>query len=397
MAGTAERPMTPLDDSTGAQPEESAQGDGFPAKGTWGSPFTPAAVAFQSKLRVNGDTDPPRRPAVGGGRLDQAVMDVCLITGGAGFIGSHLVKALLASKRVVRVLDNLSTGSLANLGRCAGHVEMVVADLEDLDVVREMVEGVDVVFHLAAAPPEDTAFHLSGFPWQCDVGTAHVLLASRDAGVRRVVYASSTQVYGRGPTSPRTETDLLAPASSFAIAKLSDEQTCSAFTLQCGLETVRLRYSNVFGPRQSPSSPQARFVFEALTALLAGEKPVLEGNALEPLDLIFVEDVVQAALAAAVTPGISGRVYNIAQGQMTNASTVVNLLNDLLGTRLNCLPTGRPLEEELQNRVDISRAGIELGFSPTVDLRNGLLRCLRSFSARMAMRTRQDVQRLTEA
>src|SRR5438477_5343864 len=170
-------------------------------------------------------------------------MDVCLVTGGAGFIGSHLVKALVARNHVVRVLDNFSTGSLANLGRCARQVELVVGDLADVALVREMVEGVDVVFHLAAALPEEFPLGYSGFTTPCDRGAAHVLLASRDYRVRRVVYASSTQVYGRGPGGPKAETDCVAPASQYALTKLCGEQSCKAFTEPGGLATVRLRYS----------------------------------------------------------------------------------------------------------------------------------------------------------
>jgi UDP-glucose 4-epimerase len=324
-------------------------------------------------------------------------MEVYLVTGGAGFIGSHLVKALVARGHAVRVLDNLSTGSPANLGRYVHHVELIVGDLGDLDLVRELVEGVDAVFHLAAPPPDEPAHGPASFPRQCDLGTAHVLLASRDSRVRRVLYASSTQVYGGGPAAPRAETDSVAPASPLALAKLSGEQSCAAFTLQYGLETVRLRYSNVFGPRQPAASPHARFVAEAMTALLAGEKPVVEGTGLEPQDLILVDDVVQATLAAAAAPGASGRVYNIARGRTTNALEVVDALNDLLGTRLDALPTGRPVEEESQNLIDISRARAELGFSPSVDLRGDLARCVRSFSGGWAAGMIPIVERLTEA
>jgi UDP-glucose 4-epimerase len=324
-------------------------------------------------------------------------MDVYLVTGGAGFIGSHLVKALVARGHAVRVLDNFSTGSPANLGRCVRQVELIVGDLGDLALVRELVEGVDVVCHLAAPPPDESAYGPPGFPRQCDIGTGHVLLASRDSRVRRVVYASTTQVYGRAAGAARAETDSVVPASPLALAKLSGEQSCAAFTLQYGLETVRLRYSNVFGPRQPAASPHARFVVDAVTALLAGEKPVVEGTGLEPQDLVLVDDVVQATLAAAAAPAASGRVYNVARGRMTNALEVVDALNDLLGTRLDALPTGRPVEEEVQNVVDISRARAELGFSPSADLRGDLARCVRTYSGGWAAGPLPVIERLTEA
>jgi UDP-glucose 4-epimerase len=322
-------------------------------------------------------------------RFERDIMEVCLVTGGAGFIGSHLVKALVARKRPVRVLDNLSTGSLANLGRCASECEVIVGDLEDLDLVREVVDGVGVVFHLGASSPETSSFRSSDDPAQCDLETAHVLLASRDCGVRRVIYASSTQVYGRRSREPRAETDSVAPVTAYARAKLGGEQSCAAFTHKYGLETVRLRYSNVFGPRQTPSSPHARIVPDALASMLLGQPPLLEGSGLEPQDLIDVEDVVQANLLAAEAPSGSGRVYNIAQGRATNSQEIVDVLNALLDTHLAGVPTNCLLEEELQNRI-------ELGFQPTSDLSKSLARFVRSFAGEVVVGPRQGARRLTE-
>jgi UDP-glucose 4-epimerase len=204
-----------------------------------------------------------------------------------------------------------------------------------------------------------------------------VLIAGRDCGVRRVVYASSTQVYGRSGAAPRSETDAPAPGTPFAQGKLSGEQSCTDFTLHYGLETVRLRYSNVFGPRQSLSSPHARVVPEALSAMLAGEIPTFDGTGDEPQDMVFIDDVVRATLRAGEAPGVSGRVYNIARGRPTHAVEVVDLLNNILGAGFVGSPTGRPLEREMQTAVDISRAQAELDFAPSQDLREGLARCAR--------------------
>jgi UDP-glucose 4-epimerase len=234
-----------------------------------------------------------------------------------------------------------------------------------------------VVYHLAAGPLDESPLAPSGYPFECDIGTAHVLIAGRDCGVRRVVYASSTQVYGRAGATPRSETDAPAPVTPFAQAKLSGEQSCTAFTLHYGLETVRLRYSNVFGPRQSLSSPHAQVVPAALAAMLAGETPTFEGTGDEPQDLVFIADVVRATLRAAEAPGVSGRVYNIARGRPTHAVEVVDLFNNILGTGFVGSPTGRPLERELQTAVDISRAQAELGFAPSQDLRECLAQCAR--------------------
>jgi UDP-glucose 4-epimerase len=331
------------------------------------------------------------------------IMDVCLVTGGAGFLGSHLVKALVARKQTVRVLDNLSTGTLANLGRCARDIELIVGDVADLALVRELVEGVGVVFHFAAVPPDEFPVNPSGFPWQCDVGTAHVLIASRDLHVRRLIYASSTQVYGRAPESMsdqpvlRAETDAAAPVSLFAQAKLSGEQSCTAFTMHYGLETVRLRYSNIYGPRQSPSSPHARIVPDALTAMLSDQNPRHDGNELDSQDLIFVEDAIQATMLAADTTGVSSRVYNVGQGKMTTPREVVEILNDLLDTRLQAVPTGCPLEKEMQNTLDISRVRNELGFGPAMSLREGLSRCVRAVSMGLDVGPKRGTERFTEA
>src|SRR5262249_14042279 len=237
----------------------------------------------------------------------------------------------------------------------------------------------------------------AGFSYRCDIGTDHVLIASRECRVRRVVYASTTQVYGRGPGARKAETDTVAPASPFARSKLSGEQSCTAFTLHYGLETVRLRYSNVFGPRQSPSSLHARIVAAALSAMLDDRSPELDGSGSELQDLIFVEDVVRANLLAASAVGVSGRVYNIAQRQETNGLEVVQLLNDILGTRLASVPTGRPLERELQHLIDISRAQTELGFPPLADLRDSLSRCVQSSARGPFSGPKQGLHRFTEA
>jgi UDP-glucose 4-epimerase len=331
-------------------------------------------------------------------------MDVCFVTGGAGFLGSHVVKALVARKHTVRVLDNLSTGTLANLGRCAREVELIVGDVGDLALVREMIDGVSLVFHFAAPPVDDFPPQPSGFPWQCDVGTAHVLIASRDHHARRVIFASSAQVYGRAPeltadrfSVPCAETDAADPISPFAQAKLSGEQSCTAFSMRYGLETVRLRYSNVYGPRQSSASPHARIVPDAVTAMLAGHDPPRDGTGLEPHDLIFIDDAVQATLLAADSEGASGRVFNVAYGRTTSAAEIVDTLNDLLDSRRKGVATGCPFDRELQNAIDISRIQKEVGFSPATGLREGLSRCIRSVSVGLDVGPKRGIERFTEA
>src|SRR6516162_5340590 len=206
-------------------------------------------------------------------------MGVCLVTGGAGFIGSHLVDALLAQGHHVRVLDNLSTGNAENLAQARSKIDLVVGDIVNCDVVREATRGVDLVFHQAAlaSVPRSVADPMATHQ-ACVTGTLNVLLAARDAKVRRVVYAASSSAYGKSQRLPKRETDPTLPMSPYAVAKLAGEQYCAAFTEVYGLETVRLRYFNIFGPRQPPGSPYSAVIPLFITAMLRGKAPVVFGT-----------------------------------------------------------------------------------------------------------------------
>jgi UDP-glucose 4-epimerase len=304
-------------------------------------------------------------------------MSICLVTGGAGFIGSHLVEALVERGRAVRVLDDFSTGSPANLEAVRDRVEVIDGDITDLETVRAAMAGVEVVFHQAAlaSVPRSVANPLATHR-ACADGTLHVLLAARDAGVRRVVYAASSSAYGNAARLPKTETDPTAPLSPYAAAKLAGENYCAAFSEVYGLETVRLRYFNVFGPRQSPDSPYAAVIPRFLEALTAGRAPVLHGDGRQSRDFTFVADVVQANLLAAAAPGVSGRVYNIACGRRTTLLELVEHLNRLLGTAI--APTHTPSRpgDVRHSQADIERARTDLGYHPTTDVATGLERCL---------------------
>ncbi len=260
-------------------------------------------------------------------------MTVCLVTGGAGFIGSHLVEALLGRGHTVRVLDNFSTGDPANLAQVREQVRVFDGDITDLTTVQAAVQGVEVVFHQAAlaSVPRSVADPLATHH-ACVNGTLHVLLAARDAGVRRVVYAASSSAYGNSERLPKCESDPTLPLSPYAAAKLAGEQYCAAFSEVYGLETVRLRYFNVFGPRQSPDSPYAAVIPRFIEAMTAGRSPVIHGDGQQSRDFTFVADVVQANLLAAEAPGVSGQVYNIACGRRTSLLELVEHLNALLGT-----------------------------------------------------------------
>lgn len=304
-------------------------------------------------------------------------MPQCLVTGGAGFIGSHLVEALVARGHRVRVLDNFSTGDPANLSGVCGSIDLVEGDITDLETVRSAVRGAEIVFHQAAlaSVPRSVADPIATHR-ACVDGTLHVLLAAKEAGVRRVVYAASSSAYGNSDRLPKCETDPTAPLSPYAVAKLAGEQYCAAFSEVYGLETVRLRYFNVFGPRQTPDSPYAAVIPLFLRALTRGERPLIYGDGGQSRDFTFVDDVVQANLLAAEAPGVSGRVFNVACGRRTSLLDLLGHLNALLGTEIAAVHTDPRPGDVRHSQADIGRARELLGYRPTTDIPSGLRRCL---------------------
>jgi nucleoside-diphosphate-sugar epimerase len=313
------------------------------------------------------------------------IMTVCLVTGGGGFIGSHLVEALVERGDTVRVLDDFSTGNPENLEGVSGQVEIITGDVTDLETVREAMNGVELVFHQAAlaSVPRSVADPLATNR-VCVNGTLNVLLAARDAGVRRVVYAASSSAYGNSARLPKTETDPTAPLSPYAVAKLAGEQYCAAFTEVYRLETVRLRYFNVFGPRQTPDSPYAAVIPLFIRALTNGTSPTLFGDGEQSRDFTFVADVVRANLLAGDAPGVAGRVYNIACGRRTSLRELVAHLNALLGTQIAPVHASPRPGDVRHSQADISRACKDLGYQPTTEVRAGLGRCLEWWHERNA-------------
>jgi UDP-glucose 4-epimerase len=299
------------------------------------------------------------------------------VTGGAGFIGSHLVEGLLARGDDVRVLDDLSTGKAANLRAVQGRVELMQGSVTDPDAVRRAVSGREVVYHLAALPSVARSVEAPVASHEvCATGTVRVLDAARQLGVRRVVYAASSSAYGDIPGAVRREDEPLSPMSPYAAAKLAGEFYCRCFTTVYGLETVRLRFFNIFGPRQDASSPYSGVIALFIAAMSAGRAPRVDGDGLQSRDFTYVENAVQAVIKGAQAPAASGNAYNIGNGGSTTVLDLVKTLNGLLGTKIE--PThGPPRPGDVRHsQADITRARRDLGYEPTVSFGEGLRRTL---------------------
>lgn len=300
-----------------------------------------------------------------------------LVTGGAGFIGSHIAETLAARGDRVRVFDNLCTGNVRNFAHFADSVEFHQGDLLDQQAVAKAVAGVDVVFHQAAlaSVPRSVAAPLDTHH-ACVTGTVTLLDECRKAGVRRVVYAASSSAYGNSPIMPKHEGQLPQVLSPYAAAKLAGELYAEAFAACYTLETVRIRYFNVFGPRQDPNSPYSAVIPLFCKALLENRRPVIYGDGLQSRDFTYVGNVVRANLLAAEAPAatVSGKVYNAACGGSLN---LLDLLREICGQ------LGKPFDPEFaapragdvkHSWSDISAAQRDLGYSVAIDLREGLQR-----------------------
>jgi len=296
-----------------------------------------------------------------------------LVTGGAGFIGSHLAERLVQEGIEVRVLDNFSTGRRDNLAAVASCIEFVEGDVRDYQVMRESVRGVEVVFHQAALcsvarsleePQRTNAVNIGG--------TLNVLSAARDERVRRVVYASSSSIYGDTPTLPKQETQTPAPVSPYAVTKLTGELYCRTFYQLFGLETFSLRYFNVFGPRQVPDSPYAAAIPRFISALLRGQPPVIYGDGQQSRDFSYVDNVVEANLLAMKAYTGFGESFNIAFGQRTNVTHLARYLMELLGVAIQPVHRQPRAGDVRHSLADVAKAEALLGYRPNTDLLTGL-------------------------
>lgn len=304
-------------------------------------------------------------------------MGICLVTGGAGFIGSHLASALVERGKRVRVLDNLSTGYRENVSRLAGRVDFIEGDLVNRTDVERALDGVEVVFHQAAlasvprsvdAPLDTNA--------ACVTGTVNLLDVARRSGVRRVVFGGSSSAYGDQPTPAKHERLLPAPLSPYAAAKLAGEFYCQAFTATYGLETVTIRYFNVFGPRQDPNSQYAAVIPKFITEMLAGRRPTIFGDGKQSRDFTYIDNIVHGNLLAADAPAAVGRTINVACGQSYNLLDLVEGINRALETKVTPIFEPARAGDVRDSLADISLARELLKYEPTVGFDEGLRRTI---------------------
>ena len=309
----------------------------------------------------------------------------CLVTGGAGFIGSALARALLARGDRVRVIDNFFSGKRENLADVAQDVELVEGDIRDEAALARALSGVELVFHEAAIPsvPRSLADPIASHDANA-TGTLKVLAAAKKAGVRRVVYAASSSAYGDTPTLPKVETMRPMPLSPYAVSKLAGEHYCQVYASAFGLETVSLRYFNVFGPRQDPKSEYAAVIPRFVTAALAGGGVTIYGDGTQSRDFCFIDNTVEANLAAATAApaGVSGQVFNVACGAATSLNDVVRLVAEIVGHPVPITYASGRVGDVKHSLADVTAARTRLGYRGEISFAEGLQRTVAWYAAR---------------
>lgn len=302
----------------------------------------------------------------------------CLVTGGAGFIGSHLVGRLLDAGARVRVVDNLSTGFAANLenfqqGEGADRLEFIEADASDAGIVKDIVSGIDHVFHLAAMASVPRSMREPGLchRW-CATSTVELLAAAAEAGTKRFVLSSTSAAYGDSLFVSKRETDPPSPLSPYAASKLAAESYCAAFNREFDIETVALRYFNVFGPRQDPQSEYSAVIPRFVSTILSGERPVIYGDGHQSRDFVYVGDVADANLLAATQTKVAGQTFNIARGERTTLLGLLETLRELLGRDIEPIHEPARAGDVRDSLADIIQARTRLGFDPAVSIAEGL-------------------------
>lgn len=300
-------------------------------------------------------------------------MEKFLVTGGAGFIGSNICKKLVSQGCFVRVLDNLLTGKKSNLVSVMDKIEFIEADMGDELLAGSAMKDIDVVLHQGALPsvpksmddPAATHKH-------CVDATFTLLLAARDAGIKRFVYASSSSAYGDTPTLPKVETMATNPLSPYAVAKLVGEQYCSVFYKAFGLETISLRYFNVFGPFQDPTSQYAAAIPAFVTAILKDQPPTIYGDGEQSRDFTYIDNVVEGNLLAARANKTEGQVINLACGEVVTVNEIIDMINEMVGKNVKPIYTDTRPGDVKHSQADITLAKQVIGFEPSVNFKDGL-------------------------
>jgi nucleoside-diphosphate-sugar epimerase len=309
----------------------------------------------------------------------------CLVTGGAGFIGSNLVQKLLDRGDSVRILDNFATGKRQNVTGFGDRVEVVEGDIRSYHIVREAVDGIDVIFHEAALPSVPRSIKDPITTHEVGVnGTLNVLQSARDCNVKRVIFASSSSIYGNNPVLPKHEGLTPAPLSPYAVSKLTCEHYLQVFFQLYGLETVTLRYFNVFGPRQDPSSQYSAVIPKFIALMRNGERPTIYGNGEQSRDFTYVDNVVHAnLLAATVDTGVAGGVFNAACHDQITLNDLVHSLNQAIGTSIEPMHTEPRLGDIQHSFAAIDKFKDATGYEPLVSFTEGIQRTVEWYSRQL--------------
>jgi nucleoside-diphosphate-sugar epimerase len=304
-------------------------------------------------------------------------VSVFLVTGAAGFIGSNIVEELVGMGEQVVAVDNLATGRESNIRPFLDRISFIRADINDSELMAQALRGVDYVLHEAAIPSVPRSVSDPFASHEANVtGTLKLLLAARDAGVKRLVFASSSSIYGDSPTLPKHEDMAPNPLSPYAVNKLAAEEYCGVFTRLYGLPTVALRYFNVFGPRQDPKSQYAAVIPAFIAAALKGKRPTIYGDGLQTRDFTYVKNVIQANLAACYATGADGEAINIACGERISLLDLVDQINAHLGTAIDPIFEPERAGDVKHSLADIQKSERLLGFKPSVDFADGLARTI---------------------
>lgn len=295
-----------------------------------------------------------------------------ILTGGAGFIGSNIARSLFSDNEVV-VIDNMITGRNENISDMTGHIKFIRDDINNLDMLRVEFQSADYVLHLAALPSVHRSFEDPIFANKNNLdGTLSVLVAAKDCGVRRVVFASSSAIYGDSIDMPLRETATPRPLSPYAVTKLASEHYCRVFHEVYGMETVALRYFNVFGPGQNPSSEYAAVIPKFINAIKTGRQPVIYGDGEQTRDFVFVADVVRASILACQASNAAGKTFNIATGKATSLNRLLNAISLAASTRIIPIYSDSRSGDIRDSLADISLARRILGYAPEVRIEDGL-------------------------